>query len=178
MSSYAYKHIDSPKNVGSGVADEFYFAPKSAFTAIQCPPATGTNPGDTVTIATAHTFPANAGFTSVLCAPFKNALTATTVGDIGATKHEQKLEVFVPGVSPELNEMMANLKNEPCIVLIKDSNCAAGVYYQMGCDCAFAWASTEFTTGTNRDGAKGWKVTFTYFTDAVLLYTAAVTKHS
>lgn len=177
MPDFVYNNLNAPQNQQSGVADSFFFAPKYDFDTIECPPATGTNPGDTVTVADPHTFPVGKGFLEVQCLPFKNDLTATTVGDTGAQKLDQKLVVFIPGSYAELHETIKNLCNTPLIVLIKDSNCAAGMYYQLGCDCAFAWATAEFMTGNNKaDKAKGFQVTFEYFNDAITLYTASVTK--
>ena len=175
-----YQHLKKAQNTGSGVADAFYFAPIEAFAAdgIKCPtppvpPATATL-ADKVTITEDHEFVATNGFIKVVTAPFKNQITAQSIGEPGSQKFNQSLEVFVPGSYAELHGTMALLNNAACIVLIKDSACEAGNYYQLGCDCLFAWATAEFGTGTTRDGQKGYKVTFSYPTDAILTYKGAV----
>lgn len=178
----AYKHLKTPQNTGSGVADSFLFAPVTAFAedGIKCPvppvpPAVPTL-ADLVTISADHAFLTGEGFIEVICAPFKNSLTATSIGEPGSQKFDEKLEVFVPGSDADLHGTLALLNNQPVVCLIKDSNCAANMYYQVGCDCVFAWATAEFTTGSNRDGQKGYKVTFSCPSDAIQIYKGAIMK--
>lgn len=172
----AYSHLTAPTNRDSGLADKFYFAPVSAFEpdGIKCP-VPSTTLASLVTISTDHVFKTGEGFIEVITKPFQNSITAPTSGEIGSLKFQEKLEVTALGSYAELHATMAKLLNEPVIILIKDSDCAEGSYYQLGCDCMFAWVeSAEFTTGSANDGVKGYRITFNYSTKAVQLYTGAV----
>lgn len=182
MSNVAYQHLKSASNTGSGVSDSFLFAPISSFAdvGIKCPTPPATNPSlaDLVTITEDHEFITTKGFVEVICAPFKNGINATTIGEPGSQKFDQKLEVFVPGSYATLHGSIAQLMNTPTIVLVKDSSCQADMYYQLGCDCMYAWATAEFATGTTKDGQKGYKVTFSYPAEAIQIYTGQITKQA
>lgn len=174
--AFVYGHLKTPQNTGSGVSDFFLFAPVSDFTTIGCPPASGAAAGDEVIVVDDHVFAVGGGFNRVVCAPFKNQLKAATTGEVGSQKFQETLEVFVSGSYAAQHEFIKYLNNTPVIVLVKDANCAADMWYQLGCDCLYAWATTEFETGTVKDGQKGYKITFTYYTDAVILYGGTVTE--
>ena len=168
--SYVYAHLKTPKNTGSGVGDFILLAPVSDFTAIQCPVAPFTNPGDQVTIKTAHTFTTGRGFIRIALAPEKNQLTAKTIGDKGFQKLDQEYDVFIPGSYAEVHEFVKNILNTPLIVLGKDSDCSADLWYQLGCDCVFAYMSVDFATGTTKDGNKGYSGKVSYLGGSILLY--------
>lgn len=161
--SYAYKNLLSPQNVGSGISEFLLFAPVTDFTAIAAPEAPFTNQGDMIRITGDHTFSAGKGFVKMQLAPRKNKFDMKTVGDIGLSKMvTDALEFFVPGSYVEAHEQMKNIINTPLIVLVKDANCEAGIYYQFGSGCLSAWATVDFGTGTTNDGVKGFTGKITY----------------
>ncbi|MBK7692122.1 MAG: hypothetical protein IPJ31_13795 [Bacteroidetes bacterium] len=173
----AYAHITAPGNTGSGVSDYLHFAPVSWFAVngIQCPVPPYATLGDEVKVTADHTFLVTKGFLKAICAPSKNMISAATIGEQGSKKFMQKIECFLAGTKEELHATIAGLLNEPLVLLVKDSDCDAGNYYQVGCDCNFAYVeSAEFATGTLKDGQKGYKLTFEFPTEKILIYSGVV----
>lgn len=174
--AYAYRNLKNPKNTLSGVADYVLIAPVEDFedNGIKCPEAPFTNPGDEITIRTPHVFKAGKGFAKWLLPPQKNDLNAASIGDRGFTKLDITLNVMLAGSYASQHEAVKNIMNVPLIVLIKDSNCDANIWYQLGCDCTYAWASPSFATGTTADGNKGWTIPINYQNGYIQLYDADV----
>ena len=170
--AYAYASLTNPQNTGSGIAEFILLAPVTAFTddGIKCPAAPFTNPGDEVTIKQAHQFKPGEGFIKVQLAPQKNKLDATTIGDFGFTKLDINLDVFIPGSYAEVHEAVKNWLNKPLIILSKDGDCKANMYYQLGCDCASAWLKVDFSTGTTVDGIKGYNGKLNYQNGYIQVY--------
>ncbi len=153
---YPYKNLKTPKNVPSGLAEFVLIAPLAWITALSVPVAPFTNAGDEITITTAHTFATGKGFTKHQLAPQKNKLDIKSRGEIGLNGQSQDLEVFIPGSYVEAHEQVKNLKNTPLIVLAKDANSDADLWHQLGTDTVSAWLQADFTTGTTKDGVKGY----------------------
>ena len=162
--SYAYTNLKEPKNTRSGVAENILLAPVSWFTAdgIKCPAAPFSLPGDEITIKEDHVFKAGKGFLNFQLAPQKNSLSYATIGDLSLSRQNAELKIFISGSYKEVHEAIKNLINTPLIVLIKDANCDENMYYQLGCDCSKAYLAASFTTGTTKDGVKGYEATLTY----------------
>jgi hypothetical protein len=159
MSDYAYQNLKTYSNAGSGIAEYALIAPVSWFAAggIKAPVAPfGVTPGDSITIKTAHTFIAGKGFIYYKLAPQKNQMDGKTVGDVGFNKQNYEVKIFIPGSTPAQHENIMNLLNVPLIVIVKDINCGANLYYQLGCDCTSAYMSADFSTGTSNSGVKGY----------------------
>lgn len=174
---YTYQGINGDSIKTSGVSDHFFFAPVKEMASIKCPAT-----ADDVVIAAAHTFTdaVDGGFYKVVCAPAKQKLSASFSGEPGSLKVMKKFEVFVPGSEAELHQLVKHLMNEPLIILTKDAECDADQYYQLGCDCNYAFLAADggWESGTTKDGQKGYKLTFEYPSTSVLVYTAAVTEHA
>ena len=171
--AYSYANLLAPKNVTSGIADFLVLAPVRDFDVdgIKCPEAPFPAPGDEVKVKTAHTFLAGKSFKKFACAPQKNQLSAKTIGDLGFQKLDFEAKFFIPGSYAEAHEAVKNLMNEPLIAMVRDSECAEEMWYQLGCDCVFAYAKFDFSTGTTKDGIKGYDATITYQSGFVQLYT-------
>lgn len=169
---YAYQNLVTPRNTGSGIADYILIAPVSWFAVdgIKCPEAPFDNPGDEIKVRTQHEFIAGKGFVKYALAPEKNSYDAKTIGDKGFNKFDIESSIFFPGSYAELHEAIKNWMNIPLIALEKDSNCGANFYYQLGCDCTFAYLSPEFTTGTTKDGTKGYVGKITWQNDFVQIF--------
>lgn len=170
--AYVYANLVNPVNTGSGVAEFLLLAPVTAFTddGIKCPAAPFTNPGDEVTVKQAHVFKAGEGFIKVQLAPEKNKLDAATIGDRGFSKLDITLDVFIPGSYAIVHEAVKNWVNKPLIAMIKDAECTANMFYQLGCDCASAWLTVDFSTGTSKDGVKGYNGKLSYQNGYIQVY--------
>src|SRR5690606_39496325 len=136
-----YQSLQNHKNQTSGVSDILLFAPVSAFTTISGPTITAPPgppvAGEEVTITADHEFNSTEGFIKMLCAPFVNQITATSVGETGSRKFNPTIEVFIPGSYAELHEFVKNALNQPAILLCKEGDCEAGFYYQIGSNCVY-----------------------------------------
>jgi hypothetical protein len=84
-----------------------------------------------------------------------------------------EMKVFIPGSYADAHEMVANMINQPLIVLTKDSNCPAKMWYQLGCDCTSAYLKADFSTGTTKDGVKGYSGTISWQNSYIQLYAQA-----
>lgn len=171
MSDLAYANLVTPINQKSGIAEFALLALVSWFAAdgIKAPVAPFTAAGDSLTIKDPHEFKyltGNTGpkytFIKFGLAPQKNKLDVKTTGDLGTNGQMSELEIFVPGSYAVAHEKVKNLLNTPLIVLAKDSNCPADLYYQLGCDCQFAYLTGDFSTSTTKDGAKGYTLKITF----------------
>lgn len=176
MSDYVFQNLMEAQNTSSGVAEFVYIAPVRDFEegGIKCPAAPFTDPGDRITIREDHVFKSGKGFIKVLLAPEKNQLNATTVGDLMFQKMDQGLEIFIPGSYAEVHEFAKEIINTPLIVISKDSECDANLHYQLGCDCTYAYLKMDFTTGTTREGVKGYKGMVTFLHKYIQLYAGAI----
>ena len=159
---YPYKNLKTPQNVPSGIAEFVLIAPLAWITALSVPVAPFNNPGDEITITTAHTFAAQKGFVKHQLAPQKNKLDIKSRGEIGLNGQSQDLEVFIPGSYVQVHEQMKNFENTPLIVLAKDANSEADLWHQLGCDTVSAWLHADFSTGTTKDGVKGYVAKIIY----------------
>jgi len=158
-------HLLNPGNVSSGVANYFLFAPVSWFANIQCPD------DDSIIISEEHEFLPGKDWIKVITSPNTGEVNASTIGEIGSKKFIKKYKGFVPGTKEVLHASMGGLINEPVLILAPDIECPVGFNYQIGCDCAYAYCeSAEFTTGTLKDGKKGYNVEFTAPVDKVIIY--------
>lgn len=168
--SFTYRNQRTWKNAGSGISAFALLAPFSHFAAngIKAPVAPFTSPGDSITIKTAHVFLEDKAFIYYALAPKKNQLEAKVIGDTGFNKQIQEATIFIPGNSPEMMEQYQNLINVPLIALVKDSNCAADLYMQLGCDCEGAFLSGDWASGTSDSGVKGITAKLTY--DGPIVY--------
>ena len=180
MSGLSYTPILSTKNKPSGIADFFLWAPVVDFdvNGIQCAtePENCAENINLVTISQDHVFLTDKGFLRINCAPSKNQLEAAMIGDAGSLKFMKSMKIFIPGSDAELHSQITQMMNTPGIYLVKDSNCGADVWYQLGCDCVYAhFKDGKFTSGTNKDGVKGYEITIEAPDSAVTFYTGVIT---
>lgn len=165
MSDYAYKNLRSYSNTEPGIAEFALIAPKSSFAVdgLKSPVGPfGVTPGDMITIKVAHEFKEGLGFVYFALAPEKNELNTTTVGDTGFNKQNTEVKLVFPGSTPAQHEQLRQLLNQPLVAIIKDANCGANLYYQLGNDCASAYLTSDFKTGTTASGIKGFEATLKY----------------
>lgn len=162
--AYDFKNLMDPQNINPGIAEFLLAAPMSWFedNGIKSPVAPFTVQGDEITVKLPHVFKAGKAFMKFQLAPQKNDLKIDTKGDLGLSSQTQTVNIFIPGSYVEQHETMKNLINTPLIVLVKDANCAADLYYMLGCDCTGAYARPSFATSTTKDGNKGYTVPIEY----------------
>lgn len=156
MSQAAYTNLSKPKNTKSGIAEWVWLAFIDDFATINKPPATGTKE-DRYTIATAHVFKDVANkFMKFRLLPGKNGLSMKTSGDAGAQRAATSVNIFIPGSYIEAHSTVSDMINQALMAIVKDAECSANQYYQIGGDCAGAYLTVDFTTGTTVDGVKGY----------------------
>ncbi len=176
-----YQNIIQHKFKTSGVGDFLYFAPISDFAdgGISCvtpptPPAVHSL-DSSVTITADHTFATGGYFRKVLCAPHKNNLTAAGIGEAGSMKLDTSIQVFLPGSKKDLHGTVKQMMQDSFIALIKDAECEEDQWYQLGCDCIFATVSAvEYTSGTTKEGQKGYSITLNCPSSAIFIYEGEV----
>lgn len=169
-----YGNLKSFKNVKKGIGEFALIARKDWITTLKAPVAPFTNRGDSITIKADHVFGKDAdnndyAFMKFALAPGKNKLGVKNSGDTGLKSPSTTVSIFVPGSYEEAHETVRNLMNQPLLVIVKDAECAAGLYYNLGDDCTSAYMDYEFDTATTADGVKGFSVTISY-DDAFLFY--------
>lgn len=156
-------------NSESGIAAHALIAPLDFFTTLKSPVAPFNALGDQITIKSPHVFKTDKAFLWFQLAPQKNSLTAPISGDMGFHKQNQEATIFIPGSNPEIHEIYQSLVNVPLIVLVKDSTkCAENSYMQLGSECEPAFLGGSFSTGTTKDGVKGFDVKVNY--DGPVMY--------
>lgn len=164
--------VVTPGYTESGVADKIFIASVSDFTTIETVDASG------VEIPNSHAFKVGFGFVEVPCAVTKNSLGLKSVGEPGSIKGIKKLETVFTGSKSELHQLINQVKNDQLIILVPDVHCATPQFYQLGSNCVAAYLSEyEFTSGTTKEGMKGYKVTFEFPANAMQLYLGALTLH-
>jgi hypothetical protein len=177
--AYEFDHInlDGAENVNGGISDLFYVAPKSWFdvNGIKVPTAPFAVPGDEITVKDTHTFLAGKGFVAIQSPPQKNKLNIKSKGDIGSNGQMSEFDFFVAGTSAAIHEQFKNFLNTPLLVALPDANCAAGLVYQLGCDCQSAWLTIDWESATTKDGSKGFMGKITY-DDGALFYGGTIAK--
>ncbi|HRN80170.1 MAG TPA: hypothetical protein PKY29_04370 [Ferruginibacter sp.] len=171
----ALLNLKRPQNISSGVGEYVLLAPIDFFSSIKYPVGPHTTPGDEVTIKQTHLFKDGYGWLRFQLAPEKNDFNASTIGDKGFQKLSKQLNIVIPGSYAEAHEVMKNLLNTPLIAISPDSNCASGIFYQLGTECVPAYMEHDFTTGTTRDGIKGYTARITSTLGFVQIYTGEPT---
>lgn len=167
-----FSNLDNPRNTKSGISTIVYLAPVSWFSDIKKPA------GSSPVITDSHLFKYGKGFLQFVLAPQKNKFDGKMAGDLGSNFLGQGAEVFIPGSYAEAFAVLNSLINRPLIALVKDSDCAAGFYYNLGCDCLGTWLTTNFSTATTKDGAKGFVATLQTDCSGIVMYTGDLTTYT
>ena len=92
-----------------------------------------------------------------------------TRGEIGLNGQNQEVDIFIPGSYAQAHEQVKNLLNVPLMVLVKDSDQSSDFWLQLGSENCSAWLTAEFTTGTTKDGVKGYAFKIIY-DGGILIY--------
>jgi hypothetical protein len=116
-----------------------YLAPTDWFTTIEEAPSTGTNAGDTATIADAHTFvssPTAHGWLKFQVIPGKEGnFKMATEGEYPNQKTKTSFMLQMVGLNAAQVEFAKQSKNRRFIALIADGNCGNESYWNIGCKC-------------------------------------------
>lgn len=173
-SSFNYKTI-AKKRANKGLGNTVYFVPTDRVETFgQINSTAATTAGATVTVDTDHEFAVGEGFRTAYTSQDFSQLNGETTGESGSRSIDWKAEVFIPGNDAELSEFANNAINEDFLFLAKDPNCENGQVMQLGTHCSPAKFTGKFTSGTIKDGKKGWMFEVEY-TGALLFYTGDIT---
>jgi len=153
-----YDHVTKPVFIRPGLSD-FLIGVLSEFTTISAPVAPFTNPGDSVTIASAHVPATGKGFYRCYQVKTKHEGKSTSSGTFGAKTMKNEFKVFVPGTDAATLEFVMNIINEEVMTLHRDADCEDPNWFQLGDGCTNAEIDSEFTTGTTDSGDKGYVLT-------------------
>ncbi|OJW09927.1 MAG: hypothetical protein BGO53_08875 [Sphingobacteriales bacterium 39-19] len=176
MGAYDNVNLNKRLNTAPGIAQFALIAKKSDFETISgiAVPTEATPLADTVKIKTAHTFKAGKAWAKWSLAKDKNQMEANAEGDPSFRQLKQVATVFVPGSYDLAHATMAALLNEDLIVLVKDANCGANMYYQLGNECSAATINPKFTSSTTASGVKGYEVQVEYSGPCIQIYDAEI----
>ncbi len=166
----AYTDLTTKKFVEGGLAEYFLIARREDITTLKCPIAP-----EKVLVVGPHVFVALGGFAKVSCAPEYNNMEAVSVGEKGSLRMMKKFTTFLLGSESVLHQFIANHANDGSIILFKDASCGEDQWYQLGCDCFSAYVDNfKYTSGTTKDGRKGYHIEYTVPAEAVQIYTGVV----
>lgn len=176
MGAYDLVNLKKRINVAPGLAAYALVAKKSDFTVIKgiAVPTEDTPLVDTVKIKEPHVFKAGKAWAQWSLAKDKNQMEAAGEGDPTFRQFKQSATIFIPGSYEEAHAIMAALLNEDLIVLVKDANCSANMFYQLGNECSGATINPKFTTSTTASGVKGYEVVVEYSGPCVQIYAATI----
>lgn len=152
----------NPEADGGGYKNVILMARRADFLAIQKPTPTPTELGDSLSIATAHTFTSPKGFYSWDAKQHSVTLKSSSVGDDGAREQEWSGEFIILGDNASTDEQLRRTLNDDIILLLKEASCiGTDSYIQLGDECVAPTFSVEFDGKTTKEGKKEYKVTVT-----------------
>ena len=152
--------IDLPKevqksNMGS-IKQNFWYAPLSYFATDGVKVPAATTIGTMGTISDTHAFITGKGFHSAYNTLDKGGVDFDPQGERDGRSYKQKGEAFIPGSRLELHDTLGIMLNEPCIVLMEESD---GQIIQIGSKDYFAEMIGKFSTGKTTAGLRGYALT-------------------
>ena len=142
-----------------GYKNVFYFCPRADFLVLSPVIDPAVAIGDEVTIAAVHTFTAPKGFISYACKTHSVTLKGETVGDDGAKELSWTSTFVLLGDAASTQEQLQKLLNDDVICMLKDAECGANQYVQLGNDCVSPEFSVAFDGKTTKEGKKEYTVT-------------------
>lgn len=151
-----YDHLaKTSEGIDPGFSD-FLVGVISQFTTIQKVISPAVNPGDEVTIDTAHVPVATKGFYRIYQIKNKHTGKGDPTGAFGAKTLKNEYDVFIPGFDKVQMEWVKNIMNEEIFTLHRDVNCETDKWIQLGDGCKPAEIDINYTIGTfEPTGEKG-----------------------
>lgn len=143
-----------------GLRKNIYFAERDWFTALQEPAAPFTNPGDSLRIATSHTFELGKGFIGMHTTLATAELVAEMVGERESRTNNPSLTAQHPGLTAEIIEFLQQMKSGDWIVIVET---LAGEYIQLGEDGLECEVMYSFGSGRVDGGYQGVTATISNF---------------
>ncbi len=151
-----YSDISNSTQTGrvAGYKPKLYFISNDDVDTWQRPVDPPVNPGDSVTIATAHILKA-AKVTHQWDAKLYSAtVTSEPVGDAGARQLLHKATAIILGDNAATYEQMIKMLNDNKTIFLKDADCINNdSYLQFGDDCNPVEVSIKFDGKTNSPNA-------------------------
>ena len=160
------KNLLYPKNIASGVGEVIYIALQSWFFSIA-------KSNNSIEITDNHVFIEDKGFIQLRAAPQKNNASGKSSGEIGLNNTQYAIQGFIAGSYIEQHSLMKALMNKALIVIIPDSN-NPNLFYQVGSEDLPAYIKNDFTTGTTKDGAKGYTIDASSSNSAFAIYSGSI----
>jgi hypothetical protein len=163
-------------NIG-GVQQDILIAPVNLFLALQQPPTSHTNPGDSAKIIGNHTFSGTDGFIKLAGDHKLNNFEGDFVGDFGSNNMEYKINAFFHGLTAIAEEVSSLFTNNDLILLVRNLKPgAADEVFQFGTGTMpVHLASKKTTSGTPSDGRKGYEFQFIARQPMIYYYSGTIT---
>ena len=162
MANYSNRVANAQAGQTGGYKPTLYFSKVSDIETIGRPIGVPVNPGDKVSITTAHVF--KAAKAAIVWDAKMHSVThkSTNVGDDGAKEFQHTIEVKFLGDNPVTFEQIQDMLNDQMIIWVKDADCL-GVdnYIQLGDDCVPVEVAPELDGKTTKDGKKEYTIVFT-----------------
>lgn len=179
MGNYAeIAKASSPQANQGGYKDTVFFAPVVDFLSLKKPVGPFVLPGDSLKIATAHTFTPPAGFIPWATKQASVTITGETQGDPGAQQIRYSCVFTILGDSASTQEQVESLLNDNVILLVKEANCIVNdSYVQLGDECVQPDFTVAFDAANTREGVKAYTVTAAV-TSKKFFYTGVVTQYT
>lgn len=155
----------------SGTRQAFFFAPLSTFDTIEAEGGLeAATLAEVSTIATDHVFKTGGRFYLGELEINKNSLASEFQGAVRGNHDKFTYTGFIPNIAAEQIGLARKVRAEKHLVLIPLND---GQMLQLGGENNGAMITTNFQTGTEEGGERGWNVTITWF-GYPKLYTGAV----
>lgn len=150
MPNYGNVVTSSQPNKKSGYKNVLYFNEVADISVWQRPTAAGAVIGDTLNIATAHTWASGKSALAWETKIGSVQATMETGGDAGARETMHVVRVEVLGDGAALLEQVNRMLNDNKVIWLKESDClVADSYVQFGDDCNPVSVTSTFDSKTN-----------------------------
>lgn len=114
---------------------------------------------DGITIDDTHLLEAGKEYIECYCLPQSVQSASASFAEAGALQQLHRPQLFVPGESPELFDLLESLLNEPMILLLHDPYLPGGYLLQFGGrDMHLYFEKQDFMSASRYEGMKGWQV--------------------
>jgi len=161
--------LNGNDNMG-GLIQSWYYAPIADFSVIKGLKGISATPGDAVTIDGAHEFSAGKGFILNYCSKNTGKVKYSSVGEVDNETLSVEGEFYLPGNNVSAAETAYALKNTEVILMVKY---ATGEVEQIGTELLPVKVTSEYDSGENGAGKKGWTFKFKTFQQCKQFYASA-----
>lgn len=151
--------------MSSGTGEVIYIALQSWFASIA-------KPTDMV-ISASHSFNADKGFLRLQATPQKNSASGKSSGELGMNNTQYTIQGFIAGSYALQHSLLRSITNKPLFVIVPDTSDPT-LFYQIGSEDIPAYIKPEFSTGTSKDGTKGYAIDASSSNSAFAIYEGTI----